>query len=67
VLVDAQTHQNYYLARLAISEKGLKQLDGKPLHAGMGVEVVLHVGERTLLQYLLHPLTKRLAASMKEQ
>lgn len=67
VLVDAVSHQSYYLSRLSISEKGRKQLDGKPLHAGMGVEVVLHIGERTLLQYLLHPLTKRLAASMKEQ
>jgi membrane fusion protein, protease secretion system len=28
--------------------------------------VVLRTGERSMLTYLLHPLTKRLAASMKE-
>jgi protease secretion system membrane fusion protein len=28
--------------------------------------VVLRTGERSLLTYLMHPLTKRLAASMKE-
>lgn len=67
VLIDNVTHQSYYLARLKITPKGMRQLDDKALHAGMGVEVVLHIGERTLLQYLLHPLTKRLAASMKEQ
>jgi membrane fusion protein, protease secretion system len=31
------------------------------------VQVVIKTGERTLLTYLLHPLTKRIAASMKEE
>ena len=34
---------------------------------GMTTEVVFMTGERSLLTYLLHPLTKRLAASMKEE
>jgi protease secretion system membrane fusion protein len=33
----------------------------------MPVEVVFLTGERSLLTYLVHPLTKRLAASMKEE
>jgi protease secretion system membrane fusion protein len=33
---------------------------------GMPVEVVFITGERTLLAYWLHPLVKRLSASMKE-
>jgi protease secretion system membrane fusion protein len=33
----------------------------------MPVEVVFLTGERSMLTYLLHPLTKRLAASMKEE
>jgi predicted nucleic acid-binding protein len=28
---------------------------------------VIRTGERSLLTYLLHPLTKRMAASMKEE
>ena len=33
----------------------------------MGAEVIFKTGERSMLTYLLHPLTKRLAASMKEE
>jgi protease secretion system membrane fusion protein len=33
----------------------------------MPVEVVIKTGERSLLTYLLHPLLKRMAASMKEE
>jgi membrane fusion protein, protease secretion system len=33
----------------------------------MPVEVIIKTGERTVLTYLLHPLLKRLAASMKEE
>jgi protease secretion system membrane fusion protein len=33
----------------------------------MPAEVVIKTGERSLLTYLLHPLTKRLAASLKEE
>jgi protease secretion system membrane fusion protein len=29
--------------------------------------VIIRTGERTVLTYLLHPLTRRVAASMKEQ
>ena len=30
-------------------------------------EVLIKTGERSLLTYLLHPLTKRIAASLKEE
>jgi protease secretion system membrane fusion protein len=33
----------------------------------MPVEVVVITGERSMLTYLLHPLLKRLAYSMKEE
>ena len=38
-----------------------------PAQPGMGAEVIFKTGERSMLTYLLHPLTKRLAASMKEE
>lgn len=34
---------------------------------GYAVEVIFRGGERSVLTYLLHPLTKRLAASMTEE
>jgi protease secretion system membrane fusion protein len=33
----------------------------------MQAEVVFKTGERSLLTYLLHPLSKRVAAAMKEE
>lgn len=57
----------YYLARIKVTPDGLKKLDGRKMHPGMIVEVVIKTGSRTLLTYILHPLIKRVAASMKEQ
>ncbi|CAM8625534.1 EmrA Multidrug resistance efflux pump [Burkholderiales bacterium] len=67
VLVDQQTGQPYYLARAEVTPEGLKALGSRSLQAGMPVEVIIKTGSRTLLTYLLHPLTKRVAASLKEE
>ncbi|MCX7897475.1 MAG: HlyD family type I secretion periplasmic adaptor subunit [Rhodocyclaceae bacterium] len=57
----------YYLARLEITEQGMKKLGKRQLQPGMPVEVIIKTGERSLLTYLMHPLIKRIAASMKEE
>jgi protease secretion system membrane fusion protein len=57
----------YFLARVAITPDGMKKLGKHELQPGMPVEVIIKTGERSLLTYLLHPLTKRMAASMKEE
>jgi len=33
----------------------------------MPAEIIIRTGERTMLTYLLNPLTRRLSASMKER
>ena len=33
----------------------------------MPVEVIIKTGERSLMTYLLHPLTKRVAAALTEE
>lgn len=58
---------SYYLARVSVTPEGMKKLGQRQLHPGMPVEVVFRTGERSLLTYLLHPLTKRIAASMTEE
>ena len=50
-----------------MTPEGLKKLGNRQMQPGMPAEMVIKTGERTLLTYLLHPLTKRLAASMKEE
>lgn len=57
----------YYLARVAITPAGMKDLGKRQLQPGMPVEVIVKTGERSVLTYLLHPLLKRMAASMKEE
>ncbi|MBI2769664.1 MAG: HlyD family type I secretion periplasmic adaptor subunit [Burkholderiales bacterium] len=67
LLSDPQTGAPYFLARAVVTPDGLKQLGGRQLQPGMPVEVVFTTGQRTMLTYLLNPLTKRVAAAMKEE
>ena len=67
LLTEQQTGVQYFLSRVSVTPEGYKKLGKRQLQPGMPVEVVFKTGERTLLTYLLHPLTKRLAASMKEE
>ena len=57
----------YFLARLEVTPAGMKTLGSRQLQPGMPAEVVIKTGERSLLKYLLSPLTKRMAGSMKEE
>ncbi len=67
LLTDPQNGMTYYLARVVVTPEGLKKLGKRQMQPGMPVEVVLRTGERSLLTYLLHPLTKSIAASMNEE
>ena len=58
---------SYYLARVKVTPEGIKKLGTHRLQPGMQAEVVIKTGERSMLTYLINPLTKRLAASMKEE
>ncbi len=67
LIVEPQTGAGYYLARIAVTPEGYKELGKRQLQPGMPVEIVFITGQRSMLTYLLNPLTKRLAASMKEE
>jgi protease secretion system membrane fusion protein len=67
ILMDEAMQIPYYLARVAITPDGMTTLGKRQLQPGMQAEVVIRTGARSLLTYLLHPLTKRMAASMKEE
>jgi len=70
---DALTEQvgnaamTYYLARIELTSEGVKALGNRQVQPGMQADVLIKTGERSLLTYLLHPLTKRVAASMTEE
>ena len=67
LIVEPQSNVAYFLARVQVTADGLKALGTRQMQPGMPVEVVLKTGERSLLTYLMHPLTKRIAAAMKEE
>lgn len=67
LITEPQTGVAYFLARVNVTPEGLTVLGKRQLQPGMQAEVVFKTGERTLLTYLLHPLTKRVAASLKEE
>ena len=67
LLTDPRTGVTYYLARVGVTADGYKKLGKRQLQPGMPVEVIFRTGERSMLTYLLSPLTKRMAASMKEE
>jgi protease secretion system membrane fusion protein len=68
LLSDPQQNQPpYYLARVQVTPSGMKTLGARKMQPGMPVEIVIKTGQRSLLTYLMHPLTKRMAASMKEE
>lgn len=67
LLVDQHTGAGYFLARVGVTPEGMKKLGKRQMQPGMPVEVIFITGERSMLTYLLHPLTKRMAASMKEE
>lgn len=70
---DAVTEQqggavvSYYLGRVELTPEGRQSLGDRQLQPGMPAEVLIKTGERSLLTYLLHPLTKRIAAAMTEE
>ncbi len=57
----------YYLARVQVTPEGMRTLGSRQMQPGMPAEVVIKTGERSLLTYLLNPLIKRAASSLKEE
>jgi protease secretion system membrane fusion protein len=68
LLSDPQNPQmSYFLARVQVTPEGMKTLGARQMQPGMPAEIVIKTGERSMLTYLLHPLLKRVAASLKEE
>ena len=63
----AQPQFSYFLARVQVTPDGMKTLGKRQMQPGMPAEIVIKTGERSMLTYLLHPLVKRMASSMKEE
>jgi epimerase transport system membrane fusion protein len=60
------TGQPYYLARIEVTSESLENLNGLELLPGMPAEAFISTGSRTLLQYMLKPLSNTVARSFIE-
>ncbi|WP_256572405.1 HlyD family type I secretion periplasmic adaptor subunit [Pseudomonas sp. NFACC05-1] len=65
-LINKDTGTAYYLARVALTDKGRQTLGNLTLVPGMPVEVLVNTGARTLLQYLIQPVSNVFARSLIE-
>jgi HlyD family type I secretion membrane fusion protein len=57
----------FYTARITINREELDKLRNTKLHTGMPVEVLINRGERTVLQYVMAPLSNNFARAFKEK
>jgi protease secretion system membrane fusion protein len=66
VLVEPKQGIPYFKATVEVTPEGMKQLRHHQIRAGMPAEVFVRTGERTMLNYLLKPLTDRLNRALTE-
>ncbi len=67
VTTDPKTGMSYYTARIRIDDGEKNALNGLRLVPGMPVESYTQVGERSVLSYLVKPLTDQLAKAWRER
>jgi HlyD family type I secretion membrane fusion protein len=66
VILDEQSKESYFVARIGIDAEELAKLEGIHLSAGMPVEVFIRAGERSMLDYLLQPVADSLRRAFRE-
>lgn len=66
-MIDEARGVPYYLCKVRVSPKELQKLGENRLRPGMPVEVVVKSGLRSVWEYLVKPLTDRLALSLLEE
>jgi HlyD family secretion protein len=62
---DKQTGVSYYTVRISIPEAEVARLGGLKLLPGMPLEAFIQTGDRTVLSYLMKPMTDQIARSFR--
>ncbi|TIT41802.1 MAG: HlyD family efflux transporter periplasmic adaptor subunit, partial [Mesorhizobium sp.] len=65
LIEDQKAGVAYYAVRIALTQSSLKQAGQLELKPGMPAEVFLRTGERTVLSYLLKPLTDQASRAFR--
>jgi protease secretion system membrane fusion protein len=64
---DPRTGEPYYKIQVEVTEEGKTKLRDNKVRPGMPAEVFIVTGERTMMSYLLKPITDRLRTSLHEE
>ena len=64
---DKQTDAAYYTVKVTLPGNELHRLGGLQLISGMPAEVFLQTGSRTMMSYLLKPITDQLQRTFSER
>ncbi len=67
VTTDQRSGQTYYTIRVSMSPEEIKRLGEVKLIPGMPVEAFVQTGDRTMMSYLLKPLSDQLMRSFRER
>jgi HlyD family secretion protein len=64
---DQQTNTQYFTVRIVLSDDERRRLGGLQLVPGMPAEVFMQTGSRTMMNYLLKPITEQMNRAFVEQ
>ena len=67
VAVDQKSGVSFYVARIAVPEAEFARLGDLKLIAGMPVEAFIQTGQRTVMSYLVKPLSDQLMRAWRER
>lgn len=64
---DPRTGEPYYKIQVEVTDAGKKKLHDNKVRPGMPAQVFIVTGERTMMSYLLKPITDRVHTSLREE
>jgi len=67
VTQDQKTSAYFYTARVSVSEDELSKLGPLKLLAGMPVEAFVKTGDRSIVSYLVRPMSDQIARAFREK
>ena len=66
IVQDAKTGLSFYAVEITIHHAEIARLGSLKIVPGMPVEAFIQTGERTMLSYLIKPLTDQIARAFRE-
>jgi protease secretion system membrane fusion protein len=64
--IEERSGMPYYKFQAVVTPEGLKKLGNLHIRPGMPVDMTIKTGERTMMNYLLKPITDRAHSALKE-